>query len=194
MMRVGGGRVLSFANVRYFPTQSYRLTLHTECTVISHNIGMSNNYTESVGEAGTQHILIIETSRALRIAMSRWLEAQMPHCRILVSDSLEGALGAGRVSRPRLVIMDMRLDGSGGGAAIRSVKRALPGADVVIFTHFDAAIYRKKALEAGASGYALKRNPERDLMPLVRHVFGEGGQRAAGEIEGIVVTSNGDKT
>lgn len=72
--------------------------------------------------------------------------------------------------RPRIVLMDLRMPGGGGVAAISEiVRRALPCA-VLVLTTYDTDADILSAIEAGATGYLLKDAPRAELFAAVRDV------------------------
>lgn len=70
--------------------------------------------------------------------------------------------------RPRVVLMDLRMPGVDGIAAIRRIN-ALPDPPVVVaLTTFDDDTHVVRALTAGAIGFLVKTTPAEDLVNLVR--------------------------
>ena len=67
--------------------------------------------------------------------------------------------------RPDIVLMDIRMPSMDGLAAPRQILRSHPSAKTVIVPYYDAVL-SDAAREAGACGYALKRNLL-DLVPLI---------------------------
>src|SRR2546423_6898699 len=89
---------------------------------------------------------------------------------------------------PDVIIMDIQLpDGSGIEATAR-LKRILPDTQILMFTvHEDTEqIYR--ALEAGASGYLLKRTAAQSLVRAIQEVK-EGGVPMTGEVARKVIAT-----
>jgi DNA-binding NarL/FixJ family response regulator len=74
------------------------------------------------------------------------------------------------VHRPDVVVMDIRMPGGSGIDACRTITAARPGTPVIMLTsHADAdALF--DAIDAGASGYVLKRIGSRELVDAVRTV------------------------
>ncbi|MFC4565298.1 response regulator [Nocardiopsis mangrovi] len=70
--------------------------------------------------------------------------------------------------RPRVVLMDLRMPGVDGIAAIERIA-ALPDPPVVVaLTTFDDDTHVVRALSAGAIGFLVKSTPAEDLINLVR--------------------------
>ena len=84
------------------------------------------------------------------------------------------------VSRPDVVLMDLRMPGSDGVAGTMAVLRAVPTAKVMVLTALSDVDHIIRALEAGASGYLLKDAPAQDVVTGVRAAMaGECDPKAA---------------
>ncbi|MFH8979035.1 response regulator [Streptomyces sp. NPDC017890] len=70
--------------------------------------------------------------------------------------------------RPDLVLMDLRMPGVDGLAAIERIVKLDGAPPVVALTTFDADEYVLRALRSGASGFLVKSTPPEDLIGLVR--------------------------
>lgn len=75
---------------------------------------------------------------------------------------------------PDLVLLDLKMPGLGGVEAIGRIRAAHPGVKVLILTMYDDQSYLRKVLDAGASGYVLKRAADVELLSAIRAVH-EGG-------------------
>jgi DNA-binding NarL/FixJ family response regulator len=99
---------------------------------------------------------------------------------VLSSDSrveVVGEAGNGRAAvervralRPDLVLMDVRMPDLDGIAATREVTSASPEVKVVILTTFEQDDYIFGALNAGASGFLLKRSGPEELLAAIQTV------------------------
>lgn len=82
-----------------------------------------------------------------------------------------------RQLRPDVVLMDVRLPDDDGISATRQivgdVREGLPIPRVIVLTTFDYDEYVFRSLQAGASGFLLKRAPAEDLVDAV-HTVAEG--------------------
>ncbi|GAA3568896.1 response regulator transcription factor [Amycolatopsis ultiminotia] len=70
--------------------------------------------------------------------------------------------------RPAVVLMDLRMPGVDGLAAIERIAALPEPPAMVALTTFDADTYVIRALRAGASGFLVKSTPPEDLIGLVR--------------------------
>jgi DNA-binding NarL/FixJ family response regulator len=99
---------------------------------------------------------------------------------VLSSDArveVVGEAGSGRAAvervralRPDLVLMDVRMPDLDGIAATREVIAASPEVKVVILTTFEQDDYIFGALNAGASGFLLKRSGPEKLLAAIQTV------------------------
>ena len=84
----------------------------------------------------------------------------------VVGEAADGsdAVDAVRRTQPDVVLMDVRMPRLDGIAATREVLAASPDVKVVILTTFEDDDYVFGALDAGASGFLLKRTKPEDLI------------------------------
>jgi DNA-binding NarL/FixJ family response regulator len=81
-----------------------------------------------------------------------------------------GAVERARALRPDLVLMDVRMPELDGIAATREVLATSPEVKVVILTTFEQDDYIFGALNAGASGFLLKRTGPEELLAAIHTV------------------------
>jgi DNA-binding NarL/FixJ family response regulator len=101
---------------------------------------------------------------------------------VLSSDAgveVVGEAGSGRQAvervralRPDLVLMDVRMPDLDGIAATRELTAVSPDVKVVILTTFEQDDYIFGALNAGASGFLLKRSDPEELLAAIHTVAG----------------------
>jgi DNA-binding NarL/FixJ family response regulator len=88
----------------------------------------------------------------------------------VVGEAADGAeaLAGARAVHPDVILMDLRMPGVGGVAAIRSLAEAEVPARVLVLTTYDSDSDVVPALEAGATGYLLKDSPREELVRAIR--------------------------
>jgi len=82
----------------------------------------------------------------------------------------EEAIQLFRQLRPDVTLMDLRLPGSNGIDALIAIRSEFPEARVVMLTTFEGDAEVRRAMEAGARGYALKNMPRKTIVDLIRKV------------------------
>ena len=90
--------------------------------------------------------------------------------------------------KPQVVIMDIELPDFSGIECTARLKYLLPELHILILTVYNDNDQIFKALEAGASGYLLKRSPPEEIIRAIRDV-NEGGSPMSAEIARKVVQS-----
>jgi DNA-binding NarL/FixJ family response regulator len=88
----------------------------------------------------------------------------------VVAEAENGADGVARAKAydPDVVLMDLRMPGMDGVAAIRAMAGEQVRARVLVLTTFDTDSDVLPAIEAGATGYLLKDAPRDELLRAVR--------------------------
>ncbi len=76
--------------------------------------------------------------------------------------------------RPQLVLLDLELPGIDGIEVTRRVKRRAPEVEVLILTSFDDETKVYEAMQAGASGYLVKRVGSAKIRSAIHEVMAGG--------------------
>jgi DNA-binding NarL/FixJ family response regulator len=76
--------------------------------------------------------------------------------------------------QPKVVVMDYAMPGLDGVQATNEIRRQVPESQVLMLSMHADENYRRNAMEAGASGYALKTAIDVDLAAAIREVAGGG--------------------
>ena len=133
-------------------------------------------------------ISIVEDNDKLRGTLARVLNrAEGFRC---LSDygNAEDALKDLPNVKPEVVLMDINLPGMNGVECVRQLKQLLPAVQVMMLTVYEDTDNIFNALAAGATGYMLKRTPQRELLEAIREVH-RGGSPMTTHIARKVVLS-----
>ena len=84
------------------------------------------------------------------------------------------ALGLVETLSPRIVVVDISLDGSSGLELIKDVKATHPKVDMIVLSMHDEMLYAERAMRAGAAGYIMKREATKTVLDAIRTVI-QGG-------------------
>jgi two-component system, NarL family, response regulator DevR len=119
-------------------------------------------------------ILIADDHEVVRIGLAALLDAQPGFSVVAQAASGTEATRLARRHRPDVVVMDIRMPDGSGIEACRAITDELDGTHVIMLTsHADSeALF--DAIDAGASGYVLKRVGSGELVEAVRTVASGG--------------------
>jgi two-component system response regulator NreC len=101
-------------------------------------------------------ILVVDDEQAIRTALQRLLDSHDDwHVVGTAHDGVE-AIAKAKDLRPDVVVMDISMPKMNGLSATPQIKKAVPGAEVLIFSQYAIQGMIQEAEHAGASGYLLK--------------------------------------
>ena len=112
-------------------------------------------------------LLIVDDHPVVRDGLSGMFAA--PEFKVLgqASDGAE-AVRLAEALRPDVILMDLRMPGMDGVAAITELASRGLAARVLVLTTYDTDSYVLPAIEAGATGYLLKDTSRQDLVAAIR--------------------------
>jgi two-component system response regulator DevR len=119
-------------------------------------------------------ILIADDHEVVRIGLAALLDAQDGLAVVAQAASGDEAVRLARQHRPDVVVMDIRMPNGSGIDACRAITAELEGIGVIMLTSHAGSDALFEAIDAGASGYVLKRVGSSELVNAVRAVA-EGG-------------------
>ena len=113
-------------------------------------------------------VLLAEDHHLVRQGLRALLERE-PGIEIVgeAADGLE-ALRLIKDVRPDIVVMDITMPGLNGLEVLRRVRQRLPEVRVLMLSVHEGGEYILRALQAGASGYLLKRSLSAELLLAIR--------------------------
>ncbi|MBI4786834.1 MAG: response regulator transcription factor [Chloroflexi bacterium] len=115
-------------------------------------------------------VLVADDHTIVREGVRLLLDAQ-PDIEV-VGEAADGqqALAQVRALGPEVVLMDIAMPGLNGLEATRTIKHEFPHIHVIALTMYESDEYFFQVLNAGASGYVLKKAASADLVGAIRAV------------------------
>jgi DNA-binding NarL/FixJ family response regulator len=143
-----------------------------------------------MSNGSTVRLLLVDDDELLRAGLRSVLSSDHTIEVVGEASTGRGAVSAVRAFRPDLVLMDVRMPDLDGIAATREVLAVSPEAKVVILTTFEQDDYIFGALNAGASGFLLKRTRPEELLAAI-HTVAEGDSLLSPSVTRIVIERMG---
>jgi DNA-binding NarL/FixJ family response regulator len=131
-------------------------------------------------------VSIVEDDPGLRKGLERLLNESREFQCISSYGTGAAALAGLLVDKPDVILMDINLPGISGIECVRQLKERDPACLVVMLTVYEEPDQVFRALQAGATGYLLKRTPPKKLLEAVKDVL-EGGAPITSQIARKVV-------
>lgn len=117
---------------------------------------------------GRVKVLVVDDHEIVREGIRMVLAAD-PELEVVgVASSGEEAIEKVRELEPNVVLMDIGMPGLSGFEATRRIRESSPGVQVVALTVHDSEGYVFQMLQAGATGYVVKRAPSEDVILAVK--------------------------
>ena len=133
-------------------------------------------------------ISIIEDAAPLRRIFTSWLR-RAPDLQLVGEyPDAERAMERIAADRPDVVLADINLPGLNGIECVRQLKAQMPQTQFMMLTVYEDAEKIFSALEAGASGYLLKRTTEPELLAAIADIQ-QGGSPMTSAIARKLVQS-----
>lgn len=116
-------------------------------------------------------IVVVDDHTIVREGVRLLLEAQ-PDMEV-VGEAADGqqAIAQVRALQPDVVLVDISMPNLNGLDATRAIKTEFPQTHALILTMYESDEYFFQALNAGASGYVLKKVASADLVAAIRTVY-----------------------
>ena len=116
-------------------------------------------------------ILIADDHGVLRAGLRSLLSAESELEVIDEASNGNEALSLASELQPDVILLDISMPGLGGIEVTRRIKEILPNAHVLILTVHEDESLLQEAIQAGASGYIIKRAVESELIDAIRAVW-----------------------
>ncbi len=118
-------------------------------------------------------VVIVDDDHLMRAGLVELLGADASIAVVGEAATGREAVERSRQLRPDVVLMDVQMPDLDGIEATREITRSAPDCKVIVLTTFDQDDYLFNALQAGASGFLLKRSRPEDLIAAV-HIVATG--------------------
>jgi DNA-binding NarL/FixJ family response regulator len=133
-------------------------------------------------------VAIVEDNADLRGTLARVINRAPGHQCVGQYGDAESALAGIPRDNPRVVLMDINLPGMNGVECVRQLKQVVPGTLIVMLTAYEDTENIYGSLQAGASGYLLKRSKSAEILEAIKEVI-HGGSPMTAHIARKVVQS-----
>lgn len=133
-------------------------------------------------------ISIIEDDAPLRRIFTSWLRRASDLQLVGEYPDAESAIERIAADQPDVVLADINLPGLNGIECVRQLKAQMPQTQFMMLTVYEDAEKIFSALEAGASGYLLKRTTELELLAAIADIQ-QGGSPMTSAIARKLVQS-----
>ncbi len=133
-------------------------------------------------------VMIVEDNPHMRLSLVEYVESAEGFYVMGAYPSCEEMLSVIKINKPRIVLMDIELQGMNGIDGVSELKRRSPKTDVIMVTVFENSESVFSALKAGASGYLTKTIGSDDLIRAIKECL-EGGAPMSMKIARMVISS-----
>lgn len=115
-------------------------------------------------------ILLADDHAVLRAGLRKIIDAQSDM--EVIGEAADGkeAIEQAENLLPDVVLLDLSMPGLGGLTALGVIRAKVPATKVLVLTMHDDEAYLGQVLEAGASGYVVKKAADMELLAAIRAV------------------------
>lgn len=113
-------------------------------------------------------VLLADDHAVLRAGLKMLLENQPDLTVIGEAEDGATALRLTQELSPDILLLDVSMPGMDGLQALRAIRAAVPACRVLLLTMHEEKAILRQALQAGASGYVLKKSAESELLTAIR--------------------------
>jgi len=133
-------------------------------------------------------VAIVEDDLVLRTTLARIIDDRPGFQCVAACASAEEALKKLPSLKPAVIIMDLNLPVMTGIECTRRMSASLPQTPIIILTMYEDGELIFRALQAGASGYLIKRSKSDEVLAAIKEAH-EGGAPMSSHIARRVVQS-----
>ena len=115
-------------------------------------------------------VIVVDDNESVRRSIYLILRSQ-PDIDI-VCEAIDGADAVRKIGehQPDVVLLDITMPAMNGLEVAEIIKREFPTVQVLMVSQHESRGFRWAALAAGVSGYVIKRNVGKDLIPELRRI------------------------
>ena len=124
-------------------------------------------------------IAIVEDNNTLRKSLTHLFDTTEGMKCIASLSNLMNVVSEFRKAQPDIVLMDIGLPNISGIEGVRTVKENFENIQVLMFTVFDDEEKIFEAIEAGASGYLLKKSSPEEITEAILSLYNGGAPMSA---------------
>jgi DNA-binding NarL/FixJ family response regulator len=133
------------------------------------------------GDVPEIRILAVDDHALLRKGIGALIGAEPDMNLVGEASNGQEAIAEFKKHRPDITLMDLQRPGMSGIECIIAIRSDFPGARIIVLTTYPGDVQVLRALKAGARGYLLKSQVNRDLPEVIRAVH-SGQKRIPPEI------------
>jgi DNA-binding NarL/FixJ family response regulator len=119
-------------------------------------------------------VMIVDDHPLMRVGIAAIINARPDMEVVAQAGTAEEAVARHKEYAPDLTLMDLRLPGASGVAAIQQIRNRSPHARFVVLTTYEGDEDIHQALESGAQGYIIKGMPHETLIHALKRVHAGG--------------------
>jgi DNA-binding NarL/FixJ family response regulator len=122
--------------------------------------------------APTLRVVVVDDNASVRRSICQILRSQSDI--EVVCEAVDGAdaLDKIREHHPDVVLLDITMPNMNGLEATEVIRQEFPSVQILIVSQHDTRGFQWAALAAGVSGYIIKGNVGKDLVPELRRIQG----------------------
>jgi DNA-binding NarL/FixJ family response regulator len=115
-------------------------------------------------------VLVVDDNENVRRSVCQLLQSQADI--EVICEAVDGAdaLSKAREHLPDVVLLDVTMPNMNGLEVAQVLKQEIPSIQIIIVSQHDSRGFKWAALAAGVSGYVVKSNAARDLIPELRRI------------------------
>ena len=136
-------------------------------------------------------VLTVDDHALLRKGIRALLGAESDIQLVAEASTGREALEAFRAYQPDITLMDLQMPDMNGIEAIIAIRGEFPGAQIIVLSTYSGDVQVLRALKAGARGYLLKGDVNKELLATIRAVH-SGQRRIPPEIAAQLAEHTGE--